>query len=74
MYVIILRTLSMLMIFISIIIYGMKNHTIILILIDEVAYKTLFVAKPLRIIFDKVDGYIRKYDKSKTLRRKIKYA
>ena len=72
MYVIILRTLSMLMIFISIIFHGMKNHTIILILIDEVAYKTLFVAKPLRIIFDKVDGYIRKYDKSKTLRRKIK--
>ena len=52
----------------------MKNHMIILILIDEVAYKTPFVAKPLRIIFDKVDGYIRKYDKSKTLRRKIKYA
>ena len=35
--------------------------------INDVAYKTLYGAKPLRIIFDMVDGYIRKYDKTKYL-------
>ena len=29
------------------------------------AYKTQYAAKPLHIIFDKVDGYIRKYDSTK---------
>ena len=38
----------------------MKKHTKILILIYDVPYKTPFGAKPLCIIFDKVDGYIRK--------------
>ena len=32
------------------------------ILIYNVAYKTPYGAKPLRIILDKVDEYIRKYD------------
>ena len=32
------------------------------ILIYNVAYKTTYGAKPLRIILDKVDEYIRKYD------------
>ena len=31
-------------------------------LIHDVAYKTLYGAKYLRIILDKVDGYIKKYD------------
>ena len=35
------------------------------ILIHGVGYKTPYDAKPLRIIFDKVDGYIRKCDASK---------
>ena len=35
------------------------------ILIYDVAYKTPYGAKPLRIVFDKVDGYLRKYDKTK---------
>ena len=33
----------------------------------DVAYKTLYGAKPLHIIFNKVDGYIRKHDKPKYL-------
>ena len=35
------------------------------ILIYDVAYKTLHCPKPLCIISDKVDGYIRKYEKTK---------
>ena len=27
----------------------------------------LYVTKPLRVIFDKVDGYIRKYDRTEFL-------
>ena len=38
-----------------------------IILFYNVAYKTLYGAKPLRVIFDKVDGYIRKYDSTKYL-------
>ena len=34
-------------------------------LIYDVSYKTPYIAKPLRIIFDKLDGYIRKYDRTK---------
>ena len=34
-------------------------------LIYDFAYKTPYVAKPLRIIFDKVKGYIWKYDGTK---------
>lgn len=30
-------------------------------------YKTLFHVKPLHIIFDKVPGYSRKYDRTKDL-------
>ena len=37
------------------------------ILIYDVAYKTPYGAKPLRIVFDKVDGYLRKYDETKDL-------
>ena len=37
-------------------------------LIYDGAYKTLHSAKALRIIFDKVDGYIRKYDGIEYLR------
>ena len=36
-------------------------------LISDVVYKTLYDSKPLHIIFDKVDGYIRKYDGTKYL-------
>ena len=36
-------------------------------LIYDVAYRTPYDEKPLRIIFDKVDGYIRKYDSTKYL-------
>ena len=35
--------------------------------IDDVAQKIPYSAKPLRIIFEKVDGYIRKYDRTKYL-------
>ena len=35
------------------------------ILIYDAAFKTLYDTKPLRIIFDKVDGYFRKYDMTK---------
>ena len=37
------------------------------ILINGVAYKTPYGTNPLGIVFDKVDGYIRKYDKSRYL-------
>ena len=37
-------------------------------LICDAAYKTLFGVKPLRIIFNKVDGYITKYDRTKCLK------
>ena len=37
------------------------------ILIYDVAYKTSYSAKPLRIIFDKADGCIRKYGETKYL-------
>ena len=36
-------------------------------LIYDVAYKTPYSAKPLRIIFDEVNGHIRKYDSTKYL-------
>ena len=35
------------------------------ILIYDVAYKTTYSAKLLHIIFDMVDGYVRKYDRTK---------
>ena len=37
-------------------------------LIYDVAYKTSYGPKPLCISFDKVEKYIRKYDKTKYLR------
>ena len=37
------------------------------ILIFEVSHKTLTEVKPLRIMFDKVDGFIRDYDGTKYL-------
>ena len=37
------------------------------ILIYDVAYKTTYSAKLLHIIFDMVDGYVRKYDRTKYL-------
>ena len=37
------------------------------ILIYRILYKTLIGAKPLPIIFDKVNGFIRAYDKTKYL-------
>ena len=37
------------------------------ILMYEVLYKTLIGAKPLRIIFDKVNGFIRGFDRMKYL-------
>ena len=36
-------------------------------LIYDVTYKTPYGAKPLRIIFDEVNGHIRKYDSTKYL-------
>ena len=36
-------------------------------LINDVAYKTSYGAKPSHIIFDIVDEYIRKYDETKYL-------
>ena len=38
----------------------MKNHTKIL--IYDILYKSLIGPKPLRVRFDKVDGFIRVYD------------
>ena len=46
--------------------YQMKNKTK-LFLIYDFAYKTPHGAKPFCIIFDKVDGYIRKYDSTRYL-------
>ena len=37
------------------------------ILIYDISYKTLIGSKPLRIRFDKIDGIIRIYDRSKYL-------
>ena len=37
------------------------------ILINNVSYKTLIGAKPLRVISDKVDGFVRDYDRTKYL-------
>ena len=37
------------------------------ILIYNISYKTLIGAKPLRIRFDKIDGFIRIYDGNKHL-------
>ena len=37
------------------------------ILIYNVVFKTLYGAKPLRIVFNKIDGYTRKYDSTKYL-------
>ena len=37
------------------------------ILIYNISHKTLFGAKPLRIIFDKIDGFIRVYDGNRYL-------
>ena len=36
-------------------------------LIEDVSYKSLYGTKPFRIIFDKVHGYVRKYDETKYL-------
>ena len=36
-------------------------------MIYDAVYKTSYGAKPLRIVFDKVVGYIRKYDKTRYL-------
>ena len=36
-------------------------------MIDHISYKTLIGAKPLRIIFDKVDGFIGDYGEAKYL-------
>ena len=41
--------------------YWMRNHTKTF-LIYDVSYKTLIGTKPLHIMFDKVDGFIRDYD------------
>ena len=45
------------------------------ILVYEISYKTLFGSKPLRIRFDKIDGFIRVYDEIRyvTLLGSIKY-
>ena len=45
------------------------------ILVYEISYKTLFGSKPLRIRFDKIDGFIRVYDEIRyvTLLESIKY-
>ena len=45
------------------------------ILVYEISYKTLFGSKPLRITFDKIDGFIRVYDEIRyvTLLGSIKY-
>ena len=37
------------------------------ILVHDISYKTLIGAKPLRIRFDKVDGFIRNYDGTRYL-------
>ena len=37
------------------------------ILVYDISYKTLIGAKPLRIRFDKVDGFIRIYDRTRYL-------
>ena len=37
------------------------------VLIYEISYKTLVGSKPLRIRFDKIDGFIRFYDRTKYL-------
>ena len=42
-----------------------KSHENIL--IYDISYKTLIGSKPLRIRFDKIDGIIRIYDRSKYL-------
>ena len=52
-------------ILILIIFYWMKNH--IKILIYDVLYKTFIDTKPLHIMFDKVDDFIRDYDETKYL-------
>ena len=36
-------------------------------LIYEISYKTLIGVKPLRIKFDKVDGFIKVYDRARYL-------
>lgn len=36
-------------------------------MIYDTVYKTSYAVKALRIIFDKIDGYIKKYDKNKYL-------
>ena len=43
----------------------MKNHKDIL--ICNISYKTLIGVKPLRIRFDRVDGFIRIYDVTRYL-------
>ena len=58
--------LAISMILILIIFCWMKNHMKIFKVI-MLSYKTPCFSKPVRIIFDEVDGYIRKYDKNKHL-------
>ena len=41
----------------------MKNH----ILVYNISYKSLIDAKPLRIMHDKIDGFIRVYDSTRYL-------
>ena len=43
----------------------MQDHMKIFWFAYHVAYKTLIGAKPLRIMFDKVDGFIRDYNGTK---------
>ena len=50
---------------IQVIFYWMKKHENIL--IYSVSYKTSHGAKPFCIIFHKIDGYFRKYDRTKYL-------
>ena len=44
----------------------MKNHMKFFFIFD-VAHKTLYVIRPLCIIIDKANAYIRKYDRTKYL-------
>ena len=42
----------------------MKNETI---LVYNISYKTLIDAEPLRIRFDKIDGFVKVYDVTRYL-------
>ena len=66
-HVTILMTESLLMILILVIFYWIIKSQESL-LIYDVAYRNLYGAKPLCISFDKIGGYIRKYDITNYLR------